>query len=202
LGVPIVLAFVHVPVHVEVHERARSLPPDLGRAPPVGASPTPRYARIEGGPVPVTEAEVGAILDDASKAIASDIRWSEDEDHWPAVEFRADVTSAAGHPLVVCGSHNPLAKATTFALIHRGAGRIYALDLGKDHHNPTCVNVGEKHKHRWTERFGDKEAYVPADVSAEPTDPVLAWHQFCAEAKITHQGTMSPPPPHQESLFR
>ena len=44
------------------------------------------------------------------------------------------------------------ARTLTYALILKTAGRIYGLDLGKDHHNPQCEQVGEKHKHRWSER--------------------------------------------------
>jgi hypothetical protein len=75
------------------------------------------------------------------------------------------------------------------------------LDLGKDHHNPQCQQVGECHKHNWTERFRDKEAYVPADITASPAQPVDAWHQFCAEAGIDHQGQMLAPPPSTGDLF-
>jgi hypothetical protein len=85
------------------------------------------------------------------------------------------------------------AGTLSYALIHRGAGRIYALDLGADHHNPTCQRLGEKHKHRWTEAFRDEEAYVPADVIAAWDNPVEVWRQFCAEAGIVHDGQMRPP---------
>jgi hypothetical protein len=95
----------------------------------------------------------------------------------------------------------PPAKALSFALIHRAVGRIYALDLGKDHHNPTCTNVGEKHKHRYTELYRDKEAHVPPDVTASVDDPVAVWKQFCVEAGIRHSGALHAPPPVQEELF-
>ena len=49
-------------------------------------------------------------------------------------------------------------RQLSFALILNTAGRIYALDLGKDHHNPDCNHVGEKHKYRWTETQRDKTA--------------------------------------------
>lgn len=148
-----------------------------------------------------TETELVAILDDTSKAISGDIRWSEDEDHSPSVEFRAEISSQAGYPLFVRGSFNHLAQTLTFAIIHASSRRIYALDLGKDHHNPDCRNVGEKHKHKWTDRFRDKEAYVPADISAPVLDPVAVWRQFCTEAKINHQGVMHSPPAQQRELF-
>ena len=146
-------------------------------------------------------AEFETILLDGSKTIARDIQWSEDEDHYPAWEFRAAVDSQAGWPLFVRGSYNPLAKALTFALILKPVGRIYALDVGKDHHNPTCQQTGEKHKHRWSEQFSDKQAYVPADITAGVDDPVAIWEQFCAEAKIGHNGKMETPPTLQKEPF-
>ena len=138
--------------------------------------------------------EFEILIADATKKIVSDISWVEDEDHSPAVEFRADVASEAGYPIFVRGSYNATALTLTYALIHRGSGRIYALDLGKDHHNPDCPYVGEKHKHRWNETVRDKEAYVPPDITAVVTDPVAVWQQFCKEAKIQHDGKMLQPP--------
>lgn len=91
------------------------------------------------------------------------------------------------------GRYNRFAGTLTYALIHRTVGRIYALDLDADHHNPTCQRVGEKHKHRWSEAFRDKEAYVPADITAAWDEPITVWQQFCAEANIRHIGIMHPP---------
>lgn len=125
------------------------------------------------------------------------IPWGEDEDHSPAVQFRVDVQSDAGYPIFVFGRLNVLAGTLSFALVHRGTGRIYALDLGADHHNPSCNHLGEKHKHRWSVRFGDKEAYVPEDIQAGADDPVAAWAEFCAEARIQHRGTLERPPAQQ-----
>ncbi len=149
----------------------------------------------------LTQIEFDALLDDATKRIDGDIDWLEDEDHSPSVEFCAEIKSDPGYPLFVRGSYSAPAKAVTFALIHRGVGRIYALDLGKDHHNPTCQMVGEKHKHRYTEQYRDKVAYVPTDITAPANDPVGVWEQFCMEAKISHAGTLHAPPPFQEDLF-
>ncbi len=149
----------------------------------------------------LTQTEFEVILGDPSKTIVGDIPWLEDEDHSPAAEFRAEVGSDAGYPLFVRGSYNPLAGALTYALIHRGVGRIYALDLGKDHHNPSCQYVGERHKHRWSEVQRDKEAYRPEDVTADVTDPAAVWAQFCAEAGIRHDGRLHDPPSAQGELF-
>ena len=67
--------------------------------------------------------------------------------------------------------------------------------------NPTCEQVGEKHKHRWSERYGDKEAYVPVDVSAPASNPVAVWREFCAEARIRHDGRMRRPSATQAELW-
>ena len=149
----------------------------------------------------MTKAEFEAIFDDATKAIHGDLGWSDDEDHSPSVEFRADVRSDSGYPIFVCGSYNPIALKHSFSLIHRGQGRIYGLDLGSEHHNPSCDYVGERHKHRWTEAQRDKEAYVPPDLTAEVDDPVAVWEQFCAEFKIQHNGRLAPPPAGQVTFL-
>jgi hypothetical protein len=126
---------------------------------------------------------------------------AEDEDHSPAVQFRVEVGSDAGYPLQVNGRFNALAGTLSFTLIHRGTGRIYALDLGADHHNPTCQCVGEKHKHKWMDQFADKSAYVPDDITVGVDDPVEVWRQFCAEAKISHAGELQRPPAAQEEFL-
>lgn len=142
------------------------------------------------------------ILGDTGKTIEGDISWKDDEDHSPAVEFRAPVVSAAGDALMIVGSFNKSVQSLTFAIIHRNAGRIYALDMGKDHRNPDGTMVGDLHKHRWTEQHQAKEAYVPADITATVMQPVEVWAQFCLEASITHKGKLSDPPGlHQKSLF-
>ena len=149
----------------------------------------------------LSNTEFEALLGDATKRIEGDIAWQEDEDHSPCLEFRAELRSDTGWPLFVRGSFNPLIPALSYVLILKSAGRIYGLDLGKDHHNPQCDQVGEAHKHRWSEQFRDKEAYAPADVTAEASDPVAAWMQFCAEARIDHQGKMMKPRARTGDLF-
>lgn len=139
--------------------------------------------------------EFEALLLDTTKQIDGDIVWESDEDHSPAVEFRAEVTSQAKYPLFVRGRYNILAQTLTYALIHRSCGRIYALDMGKDHQNPSGTPVGKKHKHRWSERFRDKEAYVPEDITALASDPIGVWQQFCREACLIHNGVMLLQPP-------
>ena len=145
--------------------------------------------------------EFEEIIRDTTKRIEGDIIWNEDDDHSPTVEFRCELVSDAGYPLFVKGSYNLLAEKLTYAIIHRRAGRIYALDLGQDHRNPDGKLVGEKHKHRWREEIRDKEAYVPSDITAPVTEPVSVWQQFCLEAQIVHNGDMKKPHPFQYDLF-
>lgn len=149
----------------------------------------------------LTTTEFAAILADASKRIEGDIAWSEDEDHSPALEFTGKVLSDPGWPLFVRGSINSTAGCLTFALILKSEGRIYALDMGKDHHNPQCTQIGEKHKHRWAEALRDKEAYAPDDITATVADPVSVWQQFCTEAGIIHDGKLAEPAAIQGELF-
>lgn len=151
--------------------------------------------------MPLTDSELAAILDDETKRIRSDVAWKEDEDHSPAREFRVEVESAGGWPLFVQGRYNSAARRLNYTLILKTAGRIYALDMGKKHRNPEGEQVGEKHKHRWSERYRDKEAYVPDDVKAPVSDPVAVWREFCAEARIRHEGRMERPPARQEELW-
>jgi hypothetical protein len=106
----------------------------------------------------LTQTEFEALLADATKRVEGDIAWQADEDHSPCLDFRAEVRSDTGWPLFVRGSFNPLIPALSYNLILKTEGRVYGLDLGKDHHNPQCQQVGDCHKHRWTERFRDKEA--------------------------------------------
>lgn len=145
----------------------------------------------------MNQTDFEALITDTTKRILVDISWSEDEDRSPVVEFRVEVQSDPGYPIFIKGSYNALAGTLSYALIHRGSGRIYALDLGKDHHNPSCDFVGEKHKHRWNEPVRDKEAYAPQDITAPQSDPVAVWRQFCQEASIQHGGVMHSPPPVQ-----
>lgn len=151
--------------------------------------------------MPLTQTEFETLIADSSKRIVGDIFWQPDEDHSHCVEFKADIESDAGWPLSVRGSYNHIISSLTYTLVLKTDGRIYGLDLGKDHKNPDNIRVGEKHKHRWTEQFRDKEAYVPDDITAPANDPVAVWRQFCEEAEITHNGILHPPPDNIPDLF-
>ncbi|MBZ0273719.1 hypothetical protein K8I61_16895 [bacterium] len=151
--------------------------------------------------MPLSDAEFEVILSDASKVIRGDIVWQEDEDHSASVEFRAEVVSDMGWPLFVRGSFNRAICALTFTLILKTDGRIYGLDLGKDHHNPECTQTGELHKHVWRTSTRDKWAYAPIDITKPASDPVGVWKEFCAEASLAHSGKLAVPPPLQGDLL-
>ena len=128
----------------------------------------------------ISQQEFDTILNDETKRIDEDIAWGKDEDHSPALEFRTDISSEAGYPLFVVGRYNASAGTLSYAIIHKSAGRIYAVDLGADHHNPECNLAGEKHKHKWNGEFRDKQAYVPEDITETWGRPMDVWKQFCA----------------------
>lgn len=143
--------------------------------------------------MPLTNAELSAILTDTSKRVHGDIHWSDDEYHSPAQRFRSEISSSVGWPLFVQGYYNPYAMALSYAIILKPVGRIYGLDLGKEHHNPQGDQIGEMHKHKWSERYRDKQAYAPDDITAPVSQPVAVWQQFCTEACLEHDGVLAEP---------
>ncbi|MCY3538754.1 MAG: hypothetical protein OXH10_02665 [bacterium] len=140
-----------------------------------------------------TQDEVNLILADSTKLIATDINWLPDPDHPPALRFRVPVISAQEVLLKIQGRWNPKAGKLSYILLHPGLGRIYALDMGVEHRNPTGGCIGDVHKHTWTDRYRDAMAYVPLDITATWDQPVEVWRQFCAEANIRHDGTLATP---------
>ena len=142
--------------------------------------------------MPLSNTEFAAIMAD-HKRIDGDIYWQEDEDHSPARQFRADIYSGGGWSLFIQGRYNRGAAKLTYSLILRTDGRIYGLCLGNDHHNPQCNQVGDRHLHRWTERYRDKEAHVAQGITTSVANPVAVWREFCAAAGIVHNGSMYPP---------
>lgn len=142
----------------------------------------------------LTDAEFRTIMADETKRIPGDITWSRMEGRSATSVFHVAVLSDRGWPLFIQGRYNSPNESLTFTLILRTTGRIYGLDLGQNHHNPQCSHVGTRHRHRWSERYRDKEAFVPDDITAPASDPVAVWREFCAGARIRHDGSMSPPP--------
>lgn len=149
----------------------------------------------------MNQGEFEVILTDERKFIEGDIDWKDDEFKGPVAEFRVELQSSMGYPLIVKGSFNRRLKKISFSIFHPSVGRIYGLDMGLSHKNPDGSVVGDTHKHRWSELFKDKQAYVPKDITASPDEPIEVWKQFCLESGITHQGAMHTPPPLQLDLL-
>ena len=141
----------------------------------------------------INQQEFEIILSDDTKEIVGNLTWEQSKDRSPALRIRVNVISQAGYPLFVAGTYNKFAGKLSYAIIHRGAGRIYALDLGSEHRNPDGVRVGETHKHRWQEGSREKFAYKPEDITKPWYEPLQVWEQFCEEAKLKHSGTMYSP---------
>ena len=141
----------------------------------------------------ITQSEFTALLADRTKRIEGELAWSQSDGHWPASSFRVPVRSEPGWPLFVEAWWNPRSEKLSYTLIHRGYGRILGLDLGSEHRNPSGDLLHGVHKHQWTSRFKDRDAYAPPDITAPWHRPVEVWRQFCAEATITHRGVMHPP---------
>ena len=78
----------------------------------------------------ITQAEFDALIADTDKWVSGDLRWTADEDHSPAMVFKADVESDAGYPISVRARYNPAAGKLSLSLVHKSAGRIYGLDMG------------------------------------------------------------------------
>ena len=149
----------------------------------------------------LTEKYFESIIQNSSKYVQGDIKWLQHPQHELLVKFKVEINSDLDIALSIRGTYNLITSALSYHLIFPPYGRIYGLDLGKEHKNPDGKLVGEKHKHRWTEIYRDKIAYVPDDITATQNNPVLVWQQFCQEAIIKHDGIMLTPPALQGDLF-
>ena len=128
----------------------------------------------------MNQAEFQAIRDDPAKYVVAEIRWLEDEDHSPAVQFRVEIQSQTGYSLFASGTYNGLLDKLSYVVVAKGIGCIFRLCLGSDHHNPSCQNVGgDRHVHIWDEVTRDHEAAVANWVTANADDPVTVWKEFC-----------------------
>ena len=142
-----------------------------------------------------SDAAFFAILSEPKK-INGDILWEPHSTHPEAFEFEVKISLSPGLDIIVYGYHNPSVPKLNYSLILPDAGRIYALNMGHGHKNPSGNPIGTMHKHRWSEvRQDAKDAYVPDDITAQPSEPEAVWKQFCDEARIIHIGEMLPPIP-------
>lgn len=132
--------------------------------------------------MPMDAGEFNAIML-SDKRIEGNINWHEDQDSSQSARvFRADVITEVGYSLFVQGRYNARIGKLSYSLILRGAGRIYALDMGREHRP-----YSDKHKH------SNGAIYDPEDITVLSTAPTQVWEQFCREARITHIGNMAQP---------
>ena len=146
------------------------------------------------------EADVVAIIADTTKVVQSDIVWRPDESIRGAQQFRVRVSSAERNDLVLRGWFNHHSGKLSYTLLTHQVGRIYGLDLGANHNNENGERLIGTHKVRWTPEDQDRLAYKPEDITAEWWEPDTVWEQFCAEANLTHAGTMMGPIHEEEVL--
>lgn len=133
--------------------------------------------------MPMDAGEFNALML-SDKRIEGNINWHEDQDRSQSARvFRTNVITEGGHSLFIQGRYNARRGKLSYTLILRGEGRIYALDMGREHRP-----YQDKHKH------ANGAIYDPYDITASPTAPTQVWEQFCREARITHLGNMAQPP--------
>lgn len=70
----------------------------------------------------MNQGEYEALMADETKRVDGDISWVEDEDHSPALHFRAEIASETGYPLFAKGYLNRVSRKLTYSLIHPGRG--------------------------------------------------------------------------------
>ena len=149
-------------------------------------------------PSQLSKHEYNSILSEP-KSINGDIVWTRRADSLSVNRFSAPLVSE--WPLLVHANFNPDVPTLSYLIVHKRHGRILGLDLGKEHHNPQCHMVGEKHLHEWNEDHRDKVARIPEEITAGISHPVGVWQQFCELTNIIHKGELQSPPPRQEELF-
>lgn len=145
-----------------------------------------------------TEDLMHELLDDVTKYISDDVTWRE-ASAW--FEFEVRIHDALNSGLKLFGRVSKILPRLHFTVTHPEAGRIYALCVGQDHRNPDGTQVGELHKHIYTDEHGQGWAYVPEDISATLPNVESLWRDFCEEAQIRHDGRFLEPPYRQEELW-
>lgn len=127
------------------------------------------------------------------KRIDGDIHWQPLANRRNVWEFWRVIPSHTREPLRIKGRYNSGVSKLSFNVVSGERGRVYSLDMGRGHTNLDGVRVGEIHKNYWSGGNANDWAYRPEDITAPWNDPVAVWAQFCAEARLEHNGVMYPP---------
>jgi len=108
----------------------------------------------------IDEASISGILE-MPKHIEDDITWTHKQKDW--LEFRTRIECDADCTLWLVGSYNHCLDAYSYSFLANGQ-RLRGLDVGKDHHNPTCEDVGSPHVNYWTDPHEAKMAREADDI--------------------------------------
>jgi len=136
----------------------------------------------------ITEDEIEDIIANVKKEITDTIEWSYKNG---VQKFKVDVQNEAGYPLKLVGTLSYRSGNFSFALL-LGKRRIRGLDCGKKvHHNPECTRIKGVHKHKWSDAYQDKEAYVPPDIDCSSI--IEALKAFLEECNIQLKAVVKKP---------
>ncbi|HEY8361980.1 MAG TPA: hypothetical protein VIK77_03735 [Tissierellaceae bacterium] len=146
----------------------------------------------------LTEEEANTIIA-MEKVIVDDIIWKR-MDEKACFEFNVPVLLDYPGKLVLIGTKSFFREKYSFTLLYNNEFRIRGLDVGKGHRNPPDKKqVGKKHKHKWTDLYKDKWAYVPNDIT-DGAKVTQALFEFFKECNIIYKGKAIEYPSYQYSI--
>ncbi len=113
-----------------------------------------------------------------SKWIEEDVVWTLEEGY---LRFRVPVLCGEDYALRLIGT---LTEKTGYYRYNLFVGDQPArmLHVGKRHHNPDCLKIDLRHKHKWTDEYGQHWAYEPTDIDC--SDLEQAFVGFLQECRI------------------
>lgn len=140
------------------------------------------------------ESEAERILT-LEKTIRIKLHWQRDEHgNW---FVRVPVECKETRNLEWYARYNPLSGNYTSILFWQKQTIIRRLDIGKSHQNPDGTRVGRLHKHRLTDKYGDRVAYEPPEMSLVD-DMVTTLGKFLEECNVEPRVNMLAPPTLQQ----
>lgn len=144
----------------------------------------------------ISEKEVEDIFDNCDKIIKEDIKWIQKNDKKYTIEFNVPIEVNYPGKFVLIGTYNYSLNRFTFTILYNNEFRIKALDIGKGHKNPDKKRIGKKHKHKWTDKYKDKWAYEPNDITTGASIEQI-FYEFLKECNIIYTGNKFTIPPYQ-----
>lgn len=130
---------------------------------------------------PFSEQESDAIIE-VQKVLAEPVVWRASPSHPDSEQFEVKIFAEGFEaPLILRGWHSK--PRWSFTLDYFGL-RIRGIDTSR-HRNPANGEVfpyGKIHKHRWTDRFNDKEVYAPEDIDDESLESIF--RTFLGESNV------------------